>query len=73
MLWRRAAPDGATEVVHTPEGYFTSDSDDFANYRICVDDDGVRGLLLADHALVLFDPKRVRARAAGVELVVPKL
>ncbi|MCC6409931.1 MAG: PD40 domain-containing protein [Planctomycetes bacterium] len=78
VLWRRAAPGAIAEFVHTPEGYFTSDSDDvgdLANYRIRLDDDArdVAPRPLTDRALALFDPKRVRARAAGIELAVPKL
>ncbi|MCK6446683.1 MAG: hypothetical protein L6Q99_09860 [Planctomycetes bacterium] len=75
VLWRRAAPGGVEELIHTPEGYWTGEADELANYVIQLDLHGQDGNThaITDHALALFDPKRVRARASGVELVVPRL
>lgn len=75
VLWRRAAPGAIEELVHTPEGYWTGGAEAFASYSLQLGlpgrDGSERGF--AQLAQSLFDPKRVRARAAGIELVVPRL
>ncbi len=75
VLWIRANVGARGELLHTATGYFTSDFDDFTGLNLQLDVHHSEGqtVKLAKFADRLFDPKRVRAARAGVDLFPPDL
>jgi WD40 repeat protein len=68
LRWRRVSIGRDGDLFETPQGYFDASFDDLEQLFLYTTARGEKGLELAAVAARAFDPKRVRAARAGVEL-----